>query len=169
MRRVLVKVQLTCALGTVVLASPLAVCLPASLWRNCNRLRRYAFYGGTLTGVGLAMMYITVAHLSLNKFLAQVLVVPTIMAIISYFVHRHKTFADRQVSKGSGGRFTVVRLTGMGVSKISFYILVGILGMQYLVASIVITSVLAWPTYKFNRDWAYKTPSLEMNQKIGMV
>ena len=128
----------------------------ALYWHNCRRLRTYSFYGCTLTAVGLVVLYIMVSHMDMNVFLAQALVVPAIMTVISYFVHRYRTFGDRDVSGHSGGRFTAVRLGGMGFSKLSFFLLVGVLGMQYLVAMIIIIGTLAWPTYRLNRDWAFK-------------
>lgn len=147
MRIAALNLQANCALGAVVLTST---------WDSSRRWRRYSLYGCTLTVVGLAMLYITVSHLSVNVFLAQMVVVPVVMAAVSYFVHRFKTFGDRTVSENSGGRFLAVRLGGMGISKISFVLLVGVLGLQYLLASMLIIATLAWPTYRLNRDWAFK-------------
>jgi putative flippase GtrA len=167
-RRAVLNLQTNCALGAVMLARPLAVHLPVASWQafwfGCRRFRKYAFYGCSLTGVGLMMMYITVSHLSVNVFLAQMVVVPAIMTVLSYFVHRCCTFGDREVCKRSGRRYTIVRLGGMGVSKISFLLLVGVMGVQYLFASMLIVAGLAYPTYKLNRDWAFGEETYSPNE-----
>lgn len=151
MRRAAISLQTNCALGAVVLTST---------WDASRRWRQYSLYGCSLTVVGLAMLYITVSHLSMNVFLAQMVIVPLIMAVISYFVHRQKTFGDRNVVERSGGRFIVVRLGGMGISKISFLLLVGVMGFQYLIVSGLIILGLAYPTYRLNRDWAFRPTSV---------
>ena len=161
MRRAAGTLQQNCALGAVLLTTN---------WDACRRWRQYSLYGCTLTVVGLALLYITVSHMSMNVFVAQMVIVPAIMAVISYIVHRRKTFGDRDVLKRSGGRFAAVRLGGMGVSKISFILLVGVLGVQYLLASALIVAALAWPTYRLNRDWAFRpTPTYTPEVLRGQI
>ncbi len=125
-------------------------------WNACRRLRRYSFYGISLTLLGLGILYFVVDHLNVNRFVAHALVVPVIMFVLSYIVHRHRSFGDRQ-TRGYKfkKRYAVVRLGGMGVSKLSFFVLVAIAGLPYLVVSLTITLGLAWPTYRLMRDWAF--------------
>ncbi|MBX4201886.1 GtrA family protein [Candidatus Saccharibacteria bacterium] len=125
-------------------------------WDDCRRLRNYSVNGIALTLLGLGMLYIVVSHLGINRFIAQMLLVPLVMAGVSYIVHRRKSFEDRQVCEHTcQRRYAIVRLTGMGVSKVSFLVLVAVVGMPYLFASVLITASLAGPTYKANRDWAF--------------
>jgi putative flippase GtrA len=150
-----------CALGAVALTSPVygLKLSPEKLrgwWRTCHRWRKYSVYGCTLSGVGLTLMYVMVSHVGVNVFVAQAIIVPAFMAAVSYFVHRYQTFGDRDVEQRSGGRYAAVRFGGMGVSKISFYLLVSVMGVQYLFASLLVTLSLAYPTYRLNRDWAFR-------------
>lgn len=157
MRAVAVNLQTNCALGAVILTST---------WDSSRRLRRYSLNGTALTGLGLAMLYVTVAHLSMNIFLAEMLVVPLFMAAISYVVHRRRTFADIDVLRYCSGRFVAIRLCGMGISKLSFLLLVAVMGIHYLLASLLIIGVLAWPTYRFNRDWAFRPKPIHTPETI---
>jgi putative flippase GtrA len=102
------------------------------------------------------MLYVTVDHLNVNRYVAHALVVPVIMFVVSYAVHRYRSFGDRPTQgHKSKKRYAVVRLGGMGVSKVSFFVLVAVVGLPYLVVSLTITLGLAWPTYRLMRDWAF--------------
>ena len=164
MRRAAYNMQANCAMGAVVLAGT---------WQQSGTLRRYSRNALMLTAVGLGLMYVAVSHLSVNVFVAQMLVVSPIMFGISLVIHNDISFRNKRLSGCNTRRYAAVRIGGMGVSKISFFLLVSFLGVQYLLASVIISSLLAAPTYKLNRDWAFKpepryTPDA-IRRQIGLT
>lgn len=126
-------------------------------WNESLSFRTYARNGILLTLMGLTMMYSIVEHAGVNQYVAQAIVVPVIMFVVSFGVHRHNTFAMNEVQLVSGGRrYLVVRVVGMGVARFGFFVLVAIFGTPYLIASALITTALGLPTYFANSRWAFK-------------
>ena len=124
-------------------------------WDACHTWRSYTFNAMILTVTGWALLYFIVEHLGFNKYVAGLAAAPVIMFVVSYFVHRRRSFRKRKfVSEKCRQRYAAVRFGGMAVSKVSFVMLVGA-GCPYLVVSICVTLVLAGPTYILNRDWAF--------------
>ncbi len=125
-------------------------------WVDCRRLRKYSAYGITLTAAGTVLLYGLVSHAGVNKFLAQAILVPVVMLVVTFLLHRFRVFGDRTVPAGiSFRRWGAVRLGGFCASKLSFILLVAVLGVPYLIASLLITSGLAGPSYLLIRDWAF--------------
>lgn len=120
-----------------------------------------------MTVSGLALLYTAVTHLGFNKFLAQMVFVPAVMAVVSYIVHRFVTFGDhKQLNEHEKVRYAAVRAGGMGLSKVAFVLLVAVVGVQYLLASLLITLSLAGPSYLLTRNWAFAQSPVRQSERV---
>jgi len=156
MHRVSPRVRRFSALCALIFTPPLFQHLAAATWQMTNLVRKYTAYGVVLTGIGVAVLVVFVAHLGVSRYWAALAIVPAIMAIASYFVHRFRTFGDRELpTKRRFARWAVVRGSGIGLAKISFIGMVAVAEWHYLVPSIVTPVALALPTYLANKHWVF--------------
>ena len=156
MYRVPHRVRNISALCALIFTPPLLRHLATATWQVTNILRKYTAYGVTLTAVGAGVLVLFVSHFGVSRYWAALAIVPAIMAVVSYFVHRFRTFGDRELpTKRRFVRWAVVRGSGIGLAKISFLGMVAVAEWHYLVPSIVTPLAIALPTYLANKLWVF--------------
>lgn len=80
---------------------------------------------------------------------------------VSYFGHRHWTFADtlaahKAAQHSSFLRFLFVAVLGFCANELLFYLLLHYAGMRYYIALAVVVFTVAVMTYVLSRLWAFR-------------
>ena len=123
---------------------------------SCRRLQNYSACGISMTVLGLVLLELMVDVMQVNVYLTQGVLVPAVTGTITFALHKLGIFADREVKRGKClRRWISIKVGGYGVSKGFFLLLVALAGVPFLLASLLITSVLAGPSYLLIRDWAF--------------
>lgn len=150
------------ALCALIFTPPMLRYLAAAVWQMTTLLRKYTAYGTALTGIGVAILVVLVTHFGVSRYWAALAIVPVIMAVVSYFVHRFRTFGDRELpTKRRFVRWAVVRGSGIGLAKVFFVCMVAIAEWHYLIPSIVTPLALAVPTYLANKLWVFSPQAVQ--------
>ncbi|MFJ7566951.1 GtrA family protein [Herminiimonas sp. NPDC097707] len=80
---------------------------------------------------------------------------------VSYFGHRHWTFADAVATHAQGAhpsflRFLMVALLGFCMNELLFYLLLRYAGWPYYLALAFVVFTVAVMTYVLSRLWAFR-------------
>src|SRR3990167_10515792 len=76
MHRVSPRVRRFSALCALIFTPPLFQHLAAATWQMTNLVRKYTAYGVVLTGIGVAVLVVFVAHLGVSRYWAALAIVP---------------------------------------------------------------------------------------------
>lgn len=116
--------------------------LRSFLLRHKKQIFRYLILSAVLALVGFALLYLLVSCLGTGKVVANLALAP-VMGAVAYIANRVLVFSDRpKVTAESAPRWATYKLACFAASQLSFFILVGPFGVQYLGARMIIMAVL---------------------------
>lgn len=74
---------------------------------------------------------------------------------LNYLLNRRYTFASDRPHAQALPRFGVTAMCGLGLTAVGMYVLATLMGLDYLVAQVIVTvAVMAW-NFALNRWWSF--------------
>jgi putative flippase GtrA len=122
-----------------------------------------------LIALGILLLSYEVTHLSMNPDWAYRLNWPFI-TLLSFTINRVAAWGDRDMSWREGaGRWFIVSLAHSSVSQTVYPHLVDDVGMNYLVASLLLIVTLCPVSYVLNNVWVFASEKLSIAQTARNV
>lgn len=123
-------------------------------------LKKQAFYFliiGALASIVNFILVFIIVHLGLAKPLVANFFAFLIAFNISYFGHRFLTFSTTtQSHTKAGSQFFINALIGLIINEITYYVLLHILYIQYLVALFITIGLVAVYTFVVSKFFIFK-------------
>ena len=114
------------------------------------RVIRYLFGGGFATAVNIGLLFIGVHYFHM-WYLTSAVIAFCCAVIVSYLIQKFWTF-KRYETEGMHVQFLIFVLFAiamLGLNTLLIYVAVGIIGMWYLLAQIIISAIIAFINYAF--------------------
>lgn len=119
------------------------------------RWLRFATIGFVMMGIGFGILYITVSNMGLKPVVGY-LTENLIMLQIGFLLNRYITFGDRTTHWLKAlVKWHFVRALMFGLGQGAFFLLVSIIGFQYMLASLTIALSFGLLNYAISNFWAF--------------
>lgn len=135
-----------------------------SLYLINHRIARFLFSGGTAVAVNLIILFILVHFFEVWYLLAAIMSF-TMAVFVSFMLQKFFTFNDR-VLKGAGKQATLYlgfQVLNLSLNTLFMYIGVDLLHIQYIIAQVLIGSVMAISNFFIYKHLVF-TPDAVYNE-----
>ncbi len=125
------------------------------LWRRFRkRLGVFTLIGILATVVHFLTVFTTVHFFNFQPLFANIVAFLTAF-LVSYYGHKHHTFADLSYNQNSLLRYFQVALLGFAINEFLYYLFLTYLHIHYLLALLVVLMIVPGFTFLFSYHWAF--------------
>ena len=121
-----------------------------------KELVRFIFVGTFCFGVGIASLYMLTEYGRLHYLLSMTISL-LIVNLIGWALNRVWTFeSTARETKKEFARYLGVNIVGFGITLILMALFVSVLGINYLVASVIVAALMMLANFVVHRNWSFR-------------
>lgn len=118
-----------------------------------HRLFYYIIIGGSAALVNLIMVFLQVEYLQVHPLLANIIAFLTAFNV-SYFGHKHLTFANIEQKQLSLPHFFLVASTALAINESLYFLFLKCTSLNYLIALSLVLILVSIYSFILSRFWA---------------
>jgi len=120
---------------------------------------RFGVVGGIATAVQYLVLIMLVQWAGINPVISSAIGF-TASAFLNYALNYRYTFRSGRSHRQALPRFFAVALSGLSLNTLLMALMVGVLGLNYMLAQLTATSAVLFGNFFANRHWTFKNPGL---------